>query len=62
MPPAGSRRCLMDTDFGYRSMPMVADEHYRRRELSPDWLMDIEMTLLALEPAPGPTLFERLFK
>jgi hypothetical protein len=52
----------MDTDFGYRSMPMVADEHYRRRELSPDWLMDIEMTLLGVEPAPGPTFFERLFK
>jgi hypothetical protein len=40
----------------------VADQHYRRRDLSPDWLMDIEMTLVGLEPAPGPTLFERLFK
>jgi len=52
----------MDLDFGYREMPQITNQYFKTRDLMPDSLIDVELTLVKLDPAPGPSLFERLFK
>lgn len=57
------RTCLLDSDFGYTRTPEIptARSYRVKRELGADWLIDLELELVALQPPPGPTLLERLF-
>ena len=52
------RTTLGDADFGYREMPRVLDEHLLPRFFKGEWLMDIEVTLVAVRPE-RPSRWER---
>ena len=52
------RTTMGDADFGYREMPRVLDEHLLPRFFKGEWLMDIEVTLVAVRPE-RPSRWER---
>lgn len=61
MQVGGRRRVrvnLGDADFGYLEIPRVLDAHLLPRLLKGDWLMDVEVTLVSVQPE-RPSRWER---